>query len=128
MMTTLTPILVLMPWALAVCDGAEFRTPMAITVIAGLGFSTVLTLIVIPTLYAGFDRLRSSGPTLSTAQRLDAELAQLRPEQLTAETYEAEDGTSPVEDAADADVEAQDEAADEAPPDPSEEPTQEDKT
>lgn len=134
MMTTLTTILGLMPMALGLGDGAEIRTPMAITVISGLGFSTVLTLIVIPTLYAGVDRLRSSGPTLSTAQRLDAELAQLRPEQLTAETYEAEDGTSPVDDAADADVEAEDEAADEAPPDASdasdasEDPTQEDKT
>ncbi|MBV1858826.1 MAG: efflux RND transporter permease subunit, partial [Nannocystaceae bacterium] len=71
-------------------DGAEIRTPMAITVISGLAFSTVLTLIVIPTLYAGVDRMRRSGPTLSTAQRLDAELALLRPAQLSAETSEPE--------------------------------------
>ena len=116
MMTTLTTILGLMPMALGLGDGAEIRTPMAITVISGLAFSTVLTLIVIPTLYAGVDRMRRSGPTLSTAQRLDSELALLRPEQLTAETFEAEEGASP---------------ADEDPPEPSDSaghPTPEDET
>jgi len=88
LMTTLTTVLGLMPMALGLGDGAEIRTPMAITVISGLAFSTVLTLIVIPTLYAGVDRLRGSEPKLSTGQRLDAELAQVRPEQLTAETFE----------------------------------------
>jgi HAE1 family hydrophobic/amphiphilic exporter-1 len=56
-MTTLTTVLGLVPMALGLGDGAELRTPMAITVIAGLGFSTLLTLVVIPTLYAGIDRL-----------------------------------------------------------------------
>jgi HAE1 family hydrophobic/amphiphilic exporter-1 len=37
-------------------DGAEIRTPMAITVIIGLISSTVLTLVVIPTVYALVDR------------------------------------------------------------------------
>jgi HAE1 family hydrophobic/amphiphilic exporter-1 len=91
LMTTLTTVLGLMPMALGLGDGAEIRTPMAITVISGLGFSTLLTLIVIPTLYAGVDRLRGDGASLSTAERLDAELAQLRPEQLTAETIELGD-------------------------------------
>ena len=57
LMTTLTTVLGLVPMALGLGDGAELRTPMAITVIAGLGFSTLLTLVVIPTLYAGVDRL-----------------------------------------------------------------------
>ena len=57
LMTTLTTVLGLIPMALGLGDGAELRTPMAITVIAGLGFSTLLTLVVIPTLYAGVDRL-----------------------------------------------------------------------
>jgi HAE1 family hydrophobic/amphiphilic exporter-1 len=42
--------------ALGLGEGAEIRTPMAITVIAGLTSSTVLTLIVIPTMYAMMDR------------------------------------------------------------------------
>jgi HAE1 family hydrophobic/amphiphilic exporter-1 len=97
LMTTLTTVLGLMPMALGLGDGAEIRTPMAITVIAGLGFSTVLTLIVIPTLYAGVDRLRGSQSRLSTSERLDAELAQMRPEQLTAETFEAPESGAAAE-------------------------------
>lgn len=120
MMTTLTTILGLMPMALGLGDGAEIRTPMAITVISGLAFSTVLTLIVIPTLYAGVDRMRRSGPTLSTAQRLDAELALLRPEQLTAETYEADAGPQ----ASDAEHTAESDAGEDA-PSASEPPTSE---
>ena len=50
-MTTLTTVLGLIPLAIGLGEGAEIRQPMAITVIAGLIFSTVLTLIVIPTLY-----------------------------------------------------------------------------
>lgn len=122
MMTTLTTILGLMPMALGLGDGAEIRTPMAITVISGLAFSTVLTLIVIPTLYAGVDRMRRSGPRLSTAQRLDAELAELRPEQLTAETYEAEAGPQVP---ADADHAAEQDSAEDGPSAPESRPPQE---
>jgi len=50
-MTTLTTVLGLMPMALGFGEGAEIRRPMAITVIAGLVFSTILTLVVIPTIY-----------------------------------------------------------------------------
>ncbi len=56
LMTTLTTVLGLLPMALGLGEGAEIRTPMAITVIAGLISSTVLTLIVIPTVYAVLDR------------------------------------------------------------------------
>jgi HAE1 family hydrophobic/amphiphilic exporter-1 len=43
-----------LPWigALGAGEGAEIRAPMAITVIAGLTMSTLLTLVVIPALYA----------------------------------------------------------------------------
>ncbi len=50
-MTTLTTVLGLLPLAIGLGEGAEIRQPMAITVIAGLLFSTILTLVVIPTLY-----------------------------------------------------------------------------
>ncbi len=56
LMTTATTVLGLLPMALGLGDGAEIRTPMAITVIAGLISSTVLTLVVIPTVYAVMDR------------------------------------------------------------------------
>lgn len=55
-MTTTTTILGLLPMAIGMGDGAEIRTPMAITVIAGLLMSTLLTLVVIPTVYSLVDR------------------------------------------------------------------------
>jgi len=51
LMTTATTVLGLLPMALGFGEGAEIRTPMALTVIAGLISATVLTLIVIPTVY-----------------------------------------------------------------------------
>jgi HAE1 family hydrophobic/amphiphilic exporter-1 len=52
LMTTTTTILGLLPMALGVGEGAELRTPLAITVIGGLAVSTLLTLVVVPTLYS----------------------------------------------------------------------------
>jgi hydrophobic/amphiphilic exporter-1 (mainly G- bacteria), HAE1 family len=51
-MTTGTTVLGLLPMALGLGDGAEIRTPLALTVIAGLISSTVLTLLFLPTVYA----------------------------------------------------------------------------
>jgi hydrophobic/amphiphilic exporter-1 (mainly G- bacteria), HAE1 family len=51
LMTTATTVLGLLPMALGLGEGAEIRTPMALTVIAGLISATVLTLVVIPTVY-----------------------------------------------------------------------------
>lgn len=56
LMTTLTTALGLMPMAIGVGEGAEVRTPMAITVIGGLLVSTLLTLVVIPVVYSLLDR------------------------------------------------------------------------
>ena len=55
-MTTLTTVLGLIPLALGIGEGAEIRAPMAITVIGGLSVSTLLTLVVIPVVYAVLDR------------------------------------------------------------------------
>ena len=51
LMTTATTVLGLLPMALGFGDGAELRTPMAVTVIGGLLVGTLLTLVVIPTVY-----------------------------------------------------------------------------
>jgi HAE1 family hydrophobic/amphiphilic exporter-1 len=56
LMTTLTTVLGLLPMAIGFGEGAEMRTPMAITVIGGLLVSTLLTLIVIPVVYSLLDR------------------------------------------------------------------------
>ncbi|USD38782.1 efflux RND transporter permease subunit [Ferrimonas sp. SCSIO 43195] len=55
LMTTLTTTLGLAPMMIGLGDGAEMRAPMAITVIAGLLLSTLLTLVVLPVLYSLFD-------------------------------------------------------------------------
>ncbi|MGB3726560.1 MAG: efflux RND transporter permease subunit [Glaciecola sp.] len=56
LMTTTTTVLGLLPMAIGLGDGAEIRTPMAVTVIFGLLFATLLTLFLIPVLYSVFDR------------------------------------------------------------------------
>jgi len=56
LMTMMTTVLGLLPLALGLGEGAEIRAPMAISVIFGLFFSTLLTLIFIPALYRVFDR------------------------------------------------------------------------
>lgn len=58
LMTTLTTTLGLIPLAMGVGEGAELRAPMAISVISGLLFSTLLTLLFIPALYSLLDSKR----------------------------------------------------------------------
>jgi HAE1 family hydrophobic/amphiphilic exporter-1 len=91
LMTTLTTVLGLVPMALGLGDGAEIRTPMAITVISGLVLSTALTLLIIPTLYAGVDRLKGARRRATPSDMLDAELAHVREEQLAPELADEEE-------------------------------------
>jgi len=51
LMTTLTTILGLWPMAVATGEGDEIRRPMALTIMAGLASSTILTLVVIPMVF-----------------------------------------------------------------------------
>jgi HAE1 family hydrophobic/amphiphilic exporter-1 len=53
--------------ALGLGEGAEIRTPMAITVIVGLTTSTILTLVVIPTIYVLVERRRTPRPVAVAA-------------------------------------------------------------
>jgi multidrug efflux pump subunit AcrB len=85
LMTTLTTVLGLIPMALGLGDGAELRTPMAITVIAGLGFSTLLTLVVIPTIYAGVDRVLGGAVAEPRELVLAREVAAVTPAQVAPE-------------------------------------------
>jgi HAE1 family hydrophobic/amphiphilic exporter-1 len=54
-MTTLAMIFGMLPLALAIGAGAEFRAPLARAVIGGLITSTLLTLVVVPVVYALLD-------------------------------------------------------------------------
>lgn len=56
LMTMLTTVLGLLPMAIGIGDGAETTAPLATVVIGGLLFSTLLTLVVIPTVYVLFNR------------------------------------------------------------------------
>ena len=62
LMTTATTVLGLLPMAIGLGQGTEIRAPMAITVIAGLTTSTLLTLVVIPVVYSFLAREGSLAP------------------------------------------------------------------
>ena len=54
LMTTATTVLGMIPMAIGGGQGSEMWSPMAIAVIGGLTVSTILTLVLIPTLYCVF--------------------------------------------------------------------------
>jgi HAE1 family hydrophobic/amphiphilic exporter-1 len=54
LMTSITTILGMVPMALGMGNGSELWQPMGIAIIGGMTFSTMLTLVVIPVLYAIF--------------------------------------------------------------------------
>lgn len=54
LMTTLTTILGMIPMAIGTGQGAEMWRPMGVAVIGGLTISTVLTLILVPTVFCSF--------------------------------------------------------------------------
>ena len=58
LMTTLALIAGMIPVALGIGEGADFRAPLGRAVIGGVITSTVLTLVVIPTIYDTLDDLR----------------------------------------------------------------------
>lgn len=55
LMTTLTTILGMTPMAIGIGDGSEIWQPMGIAIIGGLTISTLLTLVVIPTIYCSLN-------------------------------------------------------------------------
>jgi HAE1 family hydrophobic/amphiphilic exporter-1 len=63
LMTTVTTVLGLLPMALGIGRGADLRAPLAIAVIGGLLLATVLTLVIVPVVYATIEgsRIRSTG-------------------------------------------------------------------
>jgi HAE1 family hydrophobic/amphiphilic exporter-1 len=54
LMTTLTTILGMVPMAVGSGEGSEMWRPLGVSVIGGLTVSTILTLILVPTLYCVF--------------------------------------------------------------------------
>ncbi|MCB1629157.1 MAG: efflux RND transporter permease subunit, partial [Xanthomonadales bacterium] len=70
-MTTVTTLFGFLPMAIGLGDGAELRQPLAITVIGGLAFSTLLTLVLIPVLYDLFGGERAPIPVSERGKELD---------------------------------------------------------
>jgi HAE1 family hydrophobic/amphiphilic exporter-1 len=58
LMTSFALIAGMLPVAMGVGEGAEFRAPMGRAVIGGVITSTLLTLLVIPTIYELMDKMR----------------------------------------------------------------------
>lgn len=56
LMTAMTTILALVTSAIGIGGGSDMIKPMAITIIGGLVYGTILTLIVIPCIYDAFNR------------------------------------------------------------------------
>jgi multidrug efflux pump subunit AcrB len=86
-MTTLAMVAGMVPSAMALGDGGEFRAPMAIAVIGGLLVSTVLSLVFVPSFYTVMDDIgrlawwifgRFIGPTDESPEYLAEQLQQQR--------------------------------------------------
>ncbi|MDR1683261.1 MAG: efflux RND transporter permease subunit [Candidatus Symbiothrix sp.] len=56
LMTAITAILGMVPMALSTAEGSEMWAPLGIVVIGGLTFATVVTLVIVPVLYAAMSR------------------------------------------------------------------------
>ena len=73
LMTTLATILGLVPMSLGLGEGAELQAPLARVVIGGLATSTLVTLVLVPTVYTLFEEgwtgLRRGGPAHPQVER-----------------------------------------------------------
>ncbi len=74
-MTTATTILGMLPMALGIGEGAEIWQPMGIAIIGGLTVSTLLTLLIVPTVYTSFAArgLRNKRKKANKQHRLELE-------------------------------------------------------
>ena len=51
LMTTLTTVVGMIPLAIGIGEGAEMLQPLAVTIVSGLSFSMLVSLILVPTMY-----------------------------------------------------------------------------
>ncbi|MGE5153592.1 MAG: efflux RND transporter permease subunit [Bdellovibrio bacteriovorus] len=56
LMTTLTTVVGLVPLAMAVGEGSEMLQPLAVTIVSGLSFSTLVSLLLVPMVYRALGR------------------------------------------------------------------------
>ncbi len=67
LMTTLTTLLGMLPMAIGTGQGSEMWQPLGISIIGGLLVSTVMTLVVVPSVYCIFQGAKINGFTLMGA-------------------------------------------------------------
>jgi len=70
-MTSATTILGMLPLAMSKGSGSELWSPMGISVIGGLVFSTVVTLIIVPVVYAIFAKRGERNKNLAVYSEFD---------------------------------------------------------
>ena len=81
LMTTMTTVLGMLPLSLGLGEGSEIYRGMAITVMFGLTFSTLLTLVVIPILYTMIEDMNNA--VLRFIKRTIIRIKMLLPTKLT---------------------------------------------
>lgn len=86
LMTSLSMILAMIPIALGLSAGGEFRQPMAIAILGGMVTSTLLTLIVVPLAYGAVIGMQDRMAARRT--RRQAEKAAKAKAQVQGETWE----------------------------------------
>lgn len=69
LMTTLTTVLGMLPMAIGTGDGAEMWRSLGMTVVWGLSISTLITLVIIPTLYCGIYEHKEARKARKKARR-----------------------------------------------------------
>jgi HAE1 family hydrophobic/amphiphilic exporter-1 len=90
MMTTCTVIFAMLPLALKLEEGGESRAPLAVVIIGGVISSTMLTLVLVPSVYTILDdakvafgaltaRLRGRRPAVATGHAVPTMQTQLVP-------------------------------------------------
>ena len=71
LMTAFTTILGMLPLAMSTGEGSEIWRPMGITVIGGLVFSTIVTMIIIPVMYGLLARTGERDKVLRLRKKFD---------------------------------------------------------
>ena len=56
LMTTITTVVGMLPLALGLGEGSEMLQPLAVTIVAGLSFSMLVSLILVPAMYVMLHR------------------------------------------------------------------------
>jgi HAE1 family hydrophobic/amphiphilic exporter-1 len=73
LMTTLTTILGMLPMAIGTGQGSEMWRPLGVSIIGGLLVSTVMTLVVVPSIYCIFQGVKIKGERMLWANKLGVE-------------------------------------------------------